>query len=651
MNSETTDAIGPFLRQASEMGERNFSRLFFEYIREEIARDKAGTLRLIETLAGFFSPALTARLLVLYMRNGGAPEFFFEHRDRVLPSVTAPSVRRLLRRIALQTVLRVRKNRANADENSRRYFEEATAYVTDHPGDVGGDDLFRVIRGIREMHDISLFCKAEDFFALEAGFAEVLRKAYEGGAVFAGDDMVRPVLQLFLIGRGLLDVGEVAGRIALKELTEEQKDFFSPEILSLALSGDEAARKMVNGRFSHEIGGERFILVGELFRNSVQDIVQTLPRPKTAAPGQGPVPRVVYWIDAGVPHKAESADFVFSVFAKSLAGVCAAADLPVQIVLDCGAEVSLFDETKAFGVYRDIKARLGLDKVRFTYISQNFSNAISAEGRAAGDVDAEVVHFNTHFLKFSMPEKEFSAQLSNRFLCLNNIPKPHRLAILIHMQEAFGFEGVNYSFNHSLSNLPPNVPGKRLEAPALHKAFFEGAMEEDAFRKAYRRLARKLPKYLDLVDRDTLNMHGRGAHVNRADEDFFKESYIHLVTESDFDTGHNILRFTEKIFKPIATLSPFILIGQPGTLKAMRELGFRTFSDFWDESYDGITDPKARMQALFALTRDLSRLDNAEMERMRGEMEGLLSYNYETLRRFCDEGGCELFSKIGIGKN
>ena len=43
-------------------------------------------------------------------------------------------------------------------------------------------------------------------------------------------------------------------------------------------------------------------------------------------------------------------------------------------------------------------------------------------------------------------------------------------------------------------------------------------------------------------------------------------------------------------------------MGVAGALKAMREMGFKTFSEFWDESYDETECPKVRMQKISYLT-------------------------------------------------
>ena len=78
---------------------------------------------------------------------------------------------------------------------------------------------------------------------------------------------------------------------------------------------------------------------------------------------------------------------------------------------------------------------------------------------------------------------------------------------------------------------------------------------------------------------------------------FHHDSYFSVVSEGGNenntfynDSLHNIkthnLFITEKTWRPIHTGHPFIISGNPGTLKILREWGFETFPEIFDESYD-----------------------------------------------------------------
>jgi hypothetical protein len=63
-----------------------------------------------------------------------------------------------------------------------------------------------------------------------------------------------------------------------------------------------------------------------------------------------------------------------------------------------------------------------------------------------------------------------------------------------------------------------------------------------------------------------------------------------VVMETYIDNV-NFPRFiTEKTYKPLAFFHPFVIIGQPGVLAHLHKLGFETWPELFDESYDSETD-------------------------------------------------------------
>ena len=97
-----------------------------------------------------------------------------------------------------------------------------------------------------------------------------------------------------------------------------------------------------------------------------------------------------------------------------------------------------------------------------------------------------------------------------------------------------------------------------------------------------------------------------------------------MVTETVVDRTH----LTEKIFKPVVLHQPFVLVGGSGCLKYMREYGFETFSQWWDESYDNIEDLDLRMQAVANIVNRFANMSLDDLEDMRNEMWPILEHNY-----------------------
>lgn len=84
------------------------------------------------------------------------------------------------------------------------------------------------------------------------------------------------------------------------------------------------------------------------------------------------------------------------------------------------------------------------------------------------------------------------------------------------------------------------------------------------------------------------------------------DSLLYLVSETVADGRRHHL--TEKTFKPIAMGMPFILVATQGSLEYLRSYGFKTFGHLWDESYDTISDPHQRIQAIASLLENLCNL-------------------------------------------
>lgn len=86
-------------------------------------------------------------------------------------------------------------------------------------------------------------------------------------------------------------------------------------------------------------------------------------------------------------------------------------------------------------------------------------------------------------------------------------------------------------------------------------------------------------------------------------------SYIQLIKD------HGVF-LSEKGYKPIAMLHPFMIIGQPNTLKCVKQAGFETFPELWDESYDDNIDFYKRIDQIMKNIEqfDYRMLDNSVVQ-------------------------------------
>lgn len=132
--------------------------------------------------------------------------------------------------------------------------------------------------------------------------------------------------------------------------------------------------------------------------------------------------------------------------------------------------------------------------------------------------------------------------------------------------------------------------------------------------------------FTDTVDQDAAQQDPWTLTVH-VEPDLFQKSFLHVVTCSVFNYPN--VYTSEKNFKPIINLRPFILVSSPGSLANMRELGFKTFSDYWCEDYDMIDDPTLRMETIVKLIQSICDKPLQELTYMLKDMRGLLAYNYD----------------------
>jgi hypothetical protein len=116
---------------------------------------------------------------------------------------------------------------------------------------------------------------------------------------------------------------------------------------------------------------------------------------------------------------------------------------------------------------------------------------------------------------------------------------------------------------------------------------------------------------------------------SNASADYVAQDYqqvaIEVVLETLFDDRRNHL--TEKALRPIACGRPFILAATVGSLEYLQSYGFQTFSGLIDESYDSITDPLLRLQAITAEMHRISSLPADQKQQLFEKLYEIADYN------------------------
>lgn len=126
---------------------------------------------------------------------------------------------------------------------------------------------------------------------------------------------------------------------------------------------------------------------------------------------------------------------------------------------------------------------------------------------------------------------------------------------------------------------------------------------------------------------------------NLADSPFHEYDYTNtfLSIVSETSSNNSTIFLSEKIWKPIIAGHPFIVNGNPGTVKILKDLGYKTFSKWWSEEYDNEVDLKKRIKMIGAIVERLSKYSTKELKAIRQEMEPILVYNKKLISSIINE--------------
>jgi hypothetical protein len=218
-------------------------------------------------------------------------------------------------------------------------------------------------------------------------------------------------------------------------------------------------------------------------------------------------------------------------------------------------------------------------------------------GNTAADHLANFAWFPDHELLYWHRNKNVPATSihlntrSYRFTILNRTHKWWRATVMADLQRAGILDHSQWSYNTDVTvgDDPADNP---IEIDVLE------------LKNCVQKFLQQGPYFCDSLTADQHNDHH--LHVS----EHYTQSYCHIVLETHFDADQSGGAFlTEKTFKPIKHGQPFVIVGAPGTLQALRDLGYRTFDHAIDNSYDLETDNTRRWQKILTAVQKIHDQD------------------------------------------
>ena len=228
---------------------------------------------------------------------------------------------------------------------------------------------------------------------------------------------------------------------------------------------------------------------------------------------------------------------------------------------------------------------------------------------------------------------------------------PHELAY--HYKTFFEYldRKINYQHTKKMMALARRYSGER--AAIFHKVQTTPLLKDNTFSslhnpyKSSKDHCIQLVKHLQLKNQDKVinwldnnfdfvNGHScdfTDQHINWASEinpNIHYDSLVNVTIETHQRPSKEIF-LSEKTYRPFYTAQPFIIFGNPGTLRVLKEMGYKTFDKFWDESYDDDLPIDERLEKLYSTMTYIAETPMEKLNRLMEDFEPILRHNFNVM--------------------
>jgi len=220
-----------------------------------------------------------------------------------------------------------------------------------------------------------------------------------------------------------------------------------------------------------------------------------------------------------------------------------------------------------------------------------------------------------------LPKNIDYTKIEKTFLCLNRVHRWHRINLFLLWNVNYLMKDTYYTLNNKTnfpagSDYDDDIWRSTLDPRIIDKF----KLTEEDIDKIHSTLPLKIDEFVEASEM---------AGLYSAVDPYYQTSLISVVTETNFE--NNDIFNTEKIFKPMVHRHPFILVGPYKTLEYLKDMGYKTFSDFWDESYDDIEDPFERLLKIVEICKDIQSWDDIKKKQFFYKSMIITNHNYALL--------------------
>lgn len=243
-----------------------------------------------------------------------------------------------------------------------------------------------------------------------------------------------------------------------------------------------------------------------------------------------------------------------------------------------------------------------------------------------------------------IPPFKISKHIQHKMFCLMGSERQHRIKFFQYLSKHNLFDHIKVNFK---SNSYQNSKKFKSDEQQKNKTYFTDKLSNliQTYPHRINETCFLQSCYKDIVDLNLFDTYSRQDLTGKIDN-FYNDFFLEVVLETVFDYPHVFI--SEKTLKPLLFKTPFILFGASGTLDYLKKHGFKTFDNFWDESYDSETDPHLRFLKCCELVRKIVSKPTTELEIMYQAMLPILEHNQNRLLEYVETIFKPLYNKIGL---
>ena len=223
----------------------------------------------------------------------------------------------------------------------------------------------------------------------------------------------------------------------------------------------------------------------------------------------------------------------------------------------------------------------------------------------------------------SVTEKDYeefkNKDRPKKFLCFNRRMRPHRAMLVSEFVKHNLLDENLISFQFNLDN-DFRFSNRLDDYWSDYKEIYP---RRDSYNKRLKPYLEKVIKIgKQMVDHNDLSeISGFRYDIKKP----FCDTYYSVVTETNFFWWSDYI--TEKTWKCIGNYHPFIIFGRPNSLSEIRDLGFKTFHPYIDESYVKVDSNSKRYKMIIDEILRLNSMSVSELTEWYSNMDDILVHN------------------------